>query len=88
MANGFLPCPMTYAFVAASASTGSPLWGAATMLVLALTSALPLTAISIAGGKLAPLAGRRIHWVSGGLMLVLAAMLLRKGILGGMHHGH
>lgn len=88
MANGFLPCPMTYAFVAAGASTGSPVWGAATMLVLALTSALPLTAISLAGGQLAPLAGRRIHWVSGGLMLVLAAMLLRKGILAGMPHGH
>jgi hypothetical protein len=88
MANGFLPCPMTYAFVAAGASTGSPVWGAATMLVLALTSALPLSAISLAGGKLAPLAGRRLHWVSGGLMLVMAAMLLRKGILGGMMRCH
>jgi hypothetical protein len=58
------------------------------MLVLALTSALPLGAVSIAGGKLAPLAGRRIHWVSGGLMLVMAAMLLRKSLLGGMPHGH
>ena len=88
MANGFLPCPMTYAFVAAGASTGSPVWGAATMLVLALTSALPLAAISLAGGRLAPLAGGRIHWVSGGLMLLVAAMLLRKGILGGMPHCH
>jgi hypothetical protein len=87
MANGFLPCPMTYAFVAAGASTGSPVWGAATMLVLGLTSALPLTAISLAGGRLALLAGRRLHWVSGGIMLVMAAMLLRKGIFGGMMHG-
>jgi len=88
MANGFLPCPMTYAFVAAGASMGSPVWGAATMLVLATTSALPLAAISIAGGRLAPLIGRRLNWVSGGLMLLMAAMLLRKGIFGGMMHGH
>jgi len=67
---------------------GSPVWGAATMLVLATTSALPLAAISIAGGRLAPLIGRRLNWVSGGLMLLMAAMLLRKGIFGGMMHGH
>ena len=87
MANGFLPCPLTYAFVAAGASTGSPLWGAATMLVLGFTSALPLTVVSLAGGRLAPVIGRHLHWVSGGLMLALAAMLLRKGIVGGMMHG-
>jgi hypothetical protein len=86
MANGLLPCPMTYAFVAAGASMGSPMWGSATMLVLGLTSALPLAVISIAGGKLAPMAGRRLHWLTGALMLAMAAMLVRKGILGGMAH--
>ncbi|MGH8372118.1 MAG: sulfite exporter TauE/SafE family protein [Gammaproteobacteria bacterium] len=36
LANGFLPCPLVYAFLARAAATGTPLTGAATMAAFAL----------------------------------------------------
>jgi sulfite exporter TauE/SafE len=76
-ANGFLPCPMTYAFVAMAAATGSPIPGAATMLVLGVTTALPLAAAVLAAGR----ALRFVRWpaLSGALMLLAAALTLYRG---------
>ena len=81
-ANGLLPCPMVYGFGAMAAMTGSPVWGAATMLVLGVTSALPLAVCSVAGGRLA-----RFRILAGVLMLAMAALTLHRGFVpAGPHH--
>ena len=83
VANGFLPCPMVYAFAAMAAMTGSPLWGAATMLVLGITSALPLVLCSALGGRFA-----RFRTVAAALMLVMAALTLHRGLMPSSHAQH
>jgi sulfite exporter TauE/SafE len=79
-ANGFLPCPMTYAFVAMAAATASPLQGAATMLVLGITTAIPLTISALAARRIL----RRVPLplVSGALMLLAAAVTIYRGFAG------
>jgi uncharacterized protein len=79
-ANGFLPCPMTYAFVAMAAATASPLQGAATMLVLGITTAVPLTISALAARRIL----RRVPLplVSGALMLLAAAVTIYRGFAG------
>ncbi|MCC6859888.1 MAG: sulfite exporter TauE/SafE family protein [Bryobacterales bacterium] len=82
-ANGWLPCPLTYAFVALAAATGSPLWGAATLLVLSLASAVPLSACALAGRRL----GRRLPVFLGVVMLAMAAVTFYRALVsGGAHH--
>jgi sulfite exporter TauE/SafE len=85
-ANGLLPCPLTYAFAAMAAATGSALWGAAVMAVLSLTSAIPLALCVFAGRRV----GWRLPWVTGVLMLVMAAITLYRGFFaaGAHHHMH
>lgn len=79
-ANGFLPCPMTYAFVAMAAATASPIQGAATMLVLGATTALPLAITALAARRIL----RRVPFplVSGALMLLAAAVIIYRGFSG------
>jgi len=77
-ANGLLPCPMTYAFVALAAATASPIQGAATMAVLGAVSALPL----FAAHSLAAFARLRLPLWNGALLLVAAALTLYRGFAG------
>jgi sulfite exporter TauE/SafE len=81
-ANGFLPCPMTYAFLAIAAATGSTLAGAAAMLILGITTALPLAAVAYAGGSAARLRFRRLPLLGGVVMLIVAALTLYRGFTG------
>lgn len=76
-ANGFLPCPMTYAFVAMAAATASPIQGAATMLVLGVTTALPLAITALAARRIL----RRVPFplLTGALMLLAAAVTIYRG---------
>jgi len=76
-ANGFLPCPMTYAFAAMAAATASPFRGAATMLVLGITTALPLTISALAARRI--LQRVPLPLVSGALMLLAAALTIYRG---------
>jgi sulfite exporter TauE/SafE len=79
-ANGFRPCPMTYAFVAMAAATASPLRGAATMLVLGITTALPLTISTLAARRIL----RRVPLplLTGALMLLASAVTIYRGFAG------
>jgi sulfite exporter TauE/SafE len=79
-ANGFLPCAMTYAFVALAAATASPIQGAATMLVLGIATALPLALSTLAVRGLF----RRVplHLFTGALMLLAAAVTIYRGFAG------
>jgi sulfite exporter TauE/SafE len=91
VANGFLPCPLVYVYVGLAAATGSPIWGAATMLVLGVTSSLPLVVCAFGGYQLTNLAGRRLPQLGGVLMLVMAAVTLYRGLVAtgaGHHMGH
>lgn len=77
-ANGLLPCPMTYAFLALAAGTGSPVEGAATMLVLGVTSALPLALCALVGHRLTGL--RRFPLLSGLVMLAVGVLVVYRGL--------
>jgi sulfite exporter TauE/SafE len=81
-ANGFLPCPMTYGFLAIAAATGSTIDGAATMLILGITTSLPLAAVAYAGGSVARLRFLRLPLLSGAVMLIVAALTLYRGFTG------
>jgi sulfite exporter TauE/SafE len=81
-ANGFLPCPMTYSFLAIAAASGSPLVGAIAMGILAVTTALPLALIAFAGGSIARLRVFRLPQLSGAVMLLIAALTLYHGFTG------
>jgi sulfite exporter TauE/SafE len=76
-ANGFLPCPMTYAFMAMAAATGSPVPGAGTMLVLGVTTAVPLAVPVLAAGRVLRFA--RLPALAGVIMLLAAALTLYRG---------
>jgi uncharacterized protein len=83
-ANGLLPCPMVYAFAAMAAMTASPIEGAAVMLVLAATSALPLALCSVLAGRFA-----RFRTLTAVLMLLMAALTLYRGLSpGALTHHH
>ncbi len=85
--NGFLPCPLVYAFLGMAAATGSVPWGAFTGLMLGLTSALPLGLCALGGHALKPLAGRRLPQLGGMLMLLMALVTLFRGLATtGAHH--
>lgn len=90
VANGFLPCPLVYGFVGLAAATGSLVWGASTMLVLGITSAVPLALCALGGYRLTGLAGRRLPQFGGVLLLVMAAVTLYRGLVdaGAAHHMH
>ncbi len=78
-ANGLLPCPLTYAFVALAAASGSVFAGAATMLILGIVTALPLCAFAWLGTRL------RAPALSGALMLAAAALILWRGFATACH---
>jgi sulfite exporter TauE/SafE len=80
-ANALLPCPMVYASAAMAAATGSPVRGAATMLVLAVTSALPLTLCSVMAGRFL-----RFRAVAAVLMIAMAAVTLHRGFAAAHEH--
>jgi sulfite exporter TauE/SafE len=87
-ANGLLPCPLVYGFLGLAAATGSAIWGAATMLVLGITSAVPLVSCSLIGTRLATLRRLRIEILGGVLMLIMAVLTLYRGFAAGAHHMH
>ena len=76
-ANGLLPCPMTYGFLALAAASGSPVQGAATMLVLGVTSALPLALCALLGHQLTGL--RKFPAVTGLVILAVGLLVVYRG---------
>ncbi len=74
-ANGLLPCPLVYAFAAVAAATASPVWGAAVMLVPAVTSALPLAMCSLLGRRF-----MRLRMPAAVLMFAMAAVTLYRAL--------
>ncbi len=87
-ANALLPCPMTVAFIALAAASGSPISGAATLLILGVTSAAPLAACGLLGYRLGRWRGFPARSAAGALMLVMAALTLYRGLMFPQMSGH
>jgi hypothetical protein len=87
-ANGLLPCPMTLGFLALAAGSGSPVWGAATLLVLAATSAAPLAACGLLGYRLGRWRGFPAQPIAGALMLAMAVLTIYRGLSLTQFSGH
>jgi sulfite exporter TauE/SafE len=79
--NGFLPCPLVYAFVAQAASTAGGLPGALTMAAFGLGT-FPAMLFMGGVGRLLGFAWRRRGvWFAGGAILLLGALTLGRGVL-------
>lgn len=87
---GFLPCGLLYTALALATSSGSPLNGAAVMLVFGLVTIPPVAIGGVATGVLTIL--RREGWrrLTAVLTLLMAAWLFWHGISGthGNHNNH
>jgi uncharacterized protein len=85
--NGFLPCPLVYAFVALAAAGADPLRGALLMAVFGLGTFPAMLLTGALGGWL------RYGWrlrgvrVAGAFILVLGVVTLARGILPLELHG-
>jgi sulfite exporter TauE/SafE len=79
--NGFLPCPLVYAFVAQAAATADGLSGFLTMLAFGLGTFPAMLMMGGLGGLLSPLWRRRGVRVAGGFILVLGLLTLARGVV-------
>jgi uncharacterized protein len=88
--NGFLPCPLVYAFAAQAASTAGALPGFLTMAAFGLGTFPAMLFMGGIGHMLAPAWRQRGVWVAGSCILLLGLITLARGLLPivGWHGGH
>lgn len=86
--NGFLPCPLVYAFIAQAASTASPLPGTLTMAAFGLGTFPAMLMMGAVGGLLPPAWRQRGVWIAGTCILLLGLITLGRGILPLAGHTH
>jgi uncharacterized protein len=79
--NGFLPCPLVYAFVAEAASTAGALPGFLTMASFGLGTFPAMLMMGAVGQLLTPAWRQRGVWLAGGCILLLGLVTLGRGIL-------
>ncbi|MGF1610862.1 MAG: sulfite exporter TauE/SafE family protein [Kiloniellales bacterium] len=88
--NGFLPCPLVYAFVAQAASTADPLPAVLTMAAFGLGTFPAMLMMGGLGRLLQPVWRRRGVWIAGGFILLIGLITIARGLLPladhGMHH--
>ena len=85
--NGFLPCPLVYAFAAQAASTAGALPGCLTMAAFGLGTFPALLMMGSVGQFLGLEWRRRGVWFAGGAILLLGVVTLGRGILPPAAHG-
>jgi sulfite exporter TauE/SafE len=86
--NGFLPCPLVYAFMAQAASTAGPGPGVLTMAAFGLGTFPAMLMMGGVGRALGPVWRQRGVWVAGSFILLLGLVTLGRGVLPvGMLHG-
>jgi sulfite exporter TauE/SafE len=81
--NGFLPCPLVYAFVAQAASTAGVLPGFLTMAAFGLGTFPAMLMMGSIGRMLAPAWRQRGVWLAGGCIMLLGLITLARGLHGG-----
>ena len=86
--NGFLPCPLVYAFAAEAASTGQALPGFLTMASFGLGTFPAMLMTGAIGQVLAPAWRQRGVWLAGSCILLLGMITLGRGILPFAAHAH
>jgi uncharacterized protein len=87
--NGFLPCPLVYAFVAQAASTATAPSGFLVMLAFGLGTFPAMLMMGGIGRILAPVWRQRGVWLAGSCILLLGLVTLGRGILPlGAHLAH
>ncbi|HXQ08802.1 MAG TPA: sulfite exporter TauE/SafE family protein [Bradyrhizobium sp.] len=79
--NGFLPCPLVYAFAAEAAATGGALPGVLTMASFGLGTFPAMLTMGGVGQILTPVWRQRGAWFAGGFILLLGLVTLGRGIL-------
>jgi sulfite exporter TauE/SafE len=79
--NGFLPCPLVYAFAAEAASTGQALPGFLTMASFGLGTFPAMLMMGGVGRILAPAWRQHGVWLAGSCILLLGIVTLGRGIL-------
>ena len=79
--NGFLPCPLVYAFAAEAASTGQALAGFLTMASFGLGTFPAMLMMGVIGRVLAPAWRQRGVWLAGSCILLLGIITLGRGFL-------
>jgi uncharacterized protein len=79
--NGFLPCPLVYAFAAQAASTAGVLPGFLTMLAFGLGTFPAMLLMGGVGRMLAPAWRQRGVWLAGSCILALGLITLGRGLL-------
>jgi uncharacterized protein len=85
--NGFLPCPLVYAFVAHAAAVGDPLRGALLMSVFGLGTFPAMLLTGGFGTWFRQAWRRRGVRLAGGFILLLGAITLARGVLPLDAHG-
>jgi uncharacterized protein len=85
--NGFLPCPLVYAFTAQAASTAGALPGFLTMAVFGLGTFPAMLMMGSVGQLLGLEWRRRGVWFAGGAILMLGVVTLGRGVLPLAAHG-
>jgi sulfite exporter TauE/SafE len=87
--NGFLPCPLVYAFIAQAASTAEALSGVLVMVAFGLGTFPAMLMMGGVGRVLVPAWRQRGVWLAGCCILVLGLITLARGLLpSDAHIGH
>jgi sulfite exporter TauE/SafE len=85
--NGFLPCPLVYAFTAQAASTANVLTGLLTMVAFGLGTFPAMLLMGGIGRLLQPVWRRRGVRVAGSLILMLGLITIGRGLVPLVAHG-
>jgi sulfite exporter TauE/SafE len=85
--NGFLPCPLVYAFAAQAASTAALLPAFLTMAAFGLGTFPAMLLMGGVGVLLQPAWRRRGVWLAGTFILVLGLVTIGRGLLPLAEHG-
>lgn len=86
--NGFLPCPLVYAFVAKAASSGEILMSLFIMLAFGLGTFPAMLMMGGLGYRLSAQWRKYGVWLAGGFILIFGLITLLRGIFPLVEHGH
>jgi sulfite exporter TauE/SafE len=86
--NGFLPCPLVYAFAAQATASAHGLSGMLTMMAFGLGTFPAMLMMGGVGHAIGPTWRRRGVQLAGGFILILGLITLGRGLLPLMGHEH